>query len=58
MEKRTISVKIDCFTPEFLMIIPVPSSHDPVEYINDILEAILKEDLIYNVEWDFVDGIS
>lgn len=28
------------------------------EYIDEFLDTILCEDLKYNVEWDFSDGIS
>lgn len=58
MEKRTISVQPSCFAPEFEMIIPIPDDRDPEEYIDELLEAILDEEFRYNVEWDFVDGIS
>lgn len=55
--KRTIRVKSSCFISEFEMIIPIPEDKDSVEYIDGVLESVLKEDLLYNVEWDFVDGI-
>ena len=40
------------------MIIPVPDNRDSEEYIDELLDGILKDDLKYNVEWDFVDGLS
>ena len=58
MEKRTISVKPSCFVPEFEMIISIPLNRDAEEYIDDLLDSILNGDLRYNVEWDFVDGIT
>lgn len=58
MEKRTICIKPSCFIPEFEMIIPVPDNRDSEEYIDELLDGILKDDLKYNVEWDFVDGLS
>lgn len=58
MEKRTIWVKPSCFCPEFEMVIPVPNNRDSEEYIDELLDGILNDDLKYNVEWDFVDGIS
>lgn len=58
MEKRTISVKPSCFASEFEMIIPIPEDRDSEEYIDELLDGILNEDLRYNVEWGFVDGIS
>ena len=58
VEKRTISVKPSCFAPEFEMIIPIPDDRDTEEYIDELLEAILNDEFRYNVEWDFVDGIS
>lgn len=58
MEKRTILVKPSCFAPEFEIIISIPEDRDAEEYIDELLDSILNEDLRYNVEWDFVDGIS
>ena len=40
------------------MIIPVPDNRDSEEYIDELLDGILNDDLKYNVEWDFSDGIS
>lgn len=58
MERRTIWVKPSCFCPEFEMVIPVPNNRDSEEYIDELLDGILNDDLKYSVEWDFVDGIS
>lgn len=58
LNKRTIWVKPSCFSPEFEMIIPVPENRDDEEYIDELLDGILKEDFAYNVEWDFIDGLS
>lgn len=58
MEKRTISVEISCFGPKFEMIIEVPDNCDAEDYIGELLESIFKEDLWYNAEWYFVDGLS
>ena len=58
VKKRTISVRPSCFLPEFEMIISIPEGRDTEEYIDELLDTILNEDLRYNVEWDFVDGIS
>ena len=58
MEKRTIWIKPNCFIPEFEMVIPVPDNRDSEEYIDELLDGILKDDLKYNIEWDFVDGLS
>ncbi len=58
MEKRTILVKSSCFAPEFEMIISVPEDRDTEEYIDELLDGILNDDLRYNTEWDFIDGIS
>ena len=51
MEKRTIWVKPSCFAPEFEMIIPIPTDRDDED-------GILSTEFQYNVEWDFVDGLS
>lgn len=58
MEKRTIWVKPSCFTPIFEMIIPVPECRDDEEYIDELLDGILTDGFQYNIEWDFVDGLS
>lgn len=58
MEKRTIWVKLSCFAPEFEMIIPIPTDRDDEEYIDELLDGILSTEFRYNVEWDFVDGLS
>ncbi len=58
MERRTILVKPSCFAPEFEIIISIPEGRDAEEYVDELLDSILNEDLRYNVEWDFVDGIS
>lgn len=58
MEKRTIWVKPSCFAPEFEMIIQIPECRDTEEYIDELLEGILADEFRYNVEWDFVDGLS
>ena len=44
MEKRTISVKPSCFTPEFEMIISIPDGRDSEEYIDELLDAILNDE--------------
>lgn len=58
MEKRTILVKPSCFAPEFEMIIPIPTDRDDEEYIDELLDGVLSTEFRYNVEWDFVDGLS
>lgn len=58
MEKRTILVKLSCFVPELEMIIAIPENRDGEEYIDELLDGILNDEMRYNIEWDFVDGIS
>lgn len=58
MGKRTILVKPSCFSPEFEMIIPIPSDRDAEEYIDELLTNILDTEFKYNAEWGFIDGIS
>ena len=58
MEKRTIWMKSSSFAPEIEMIIPVPENRNAEEYIDEFLDAILRNDLKYNIEWDFSDGIA
>ena len=40
------------------MIIPIPTDRDDGEYIDELLDRILSPEFRYNVEWDFVDGLS
>ena len=40
------------------MIIPIPENRDAEEYIDELLDGILSDEFLYNVEWDFVDGLS
>ena len=56
-EKKTYRIWVDLgpFTPSVVMEINVPSMRDPEEYIDELLDGILNEDLRYNVEWDFED---
>lgn len=56
--KRTIIASMSCFHPEIEMTISIPDDRDDEEYIDELLDSILKEDLKYNVEWSFLDGIS
>lgn len=58
MEKRTIWVKPSSLAPEFEMIIYVPTDRDDEEYIDELLDGILNDEFRYNVDWDFVDGLS
>ena len=57
MERRTIWVVPSTFVPEFEMIVHVTDDRDAEEYIDELLDSILAEDLKYNVDWDFVDGL-
>jgi hypothetical protein len=58
MEKRTIWVKPSSLAPEFEMIISVPTDRDDEEYIDELLDGILNDEFRYNVDWDFIDGLS
>lgn len=58
MHKRIILVRPSPFDPEFGMIISIPDDRDDEEYIDELLDRILGEEFRYNIEWDFVDGIS
>lgn len=58
MEKRTILIEQSCFVPELKMIISVPDGRDAEEYIDELLGGILRENIRYDIEWDFIDGLS
>ena len=49
----TIRVKPSAFTPDFIMVVDVPITEDKEEYIDDLLESFVKEELFCNLEWDF-----
>lgn len=53
MEKATVRVQTSCFAPAFEMIITIPEDRDTEEYIDELLDGILNEDLRYNAEWEF-----
>lgn len=49
-----IKVQLSCFAPSIIMSIIVPSDRDPEEYIDELLDSILKDEFRYNLEWEFV----
>lgn len=51
---RPIAVKPSCFHPEFCMVITIPGDRDDEEYIDELLDSILNEDIKFNIEWEFV----
>jgi len=48
-----ITVEAGGFIPEFKAIICIPENVDEEEYIDDILEEIIKEEVWENTIWDF-----
>ena len=58
MEKRNITFKSTFFSPSFEMIITVPNDRDAEEYIDELLDGIFSDEVRYNAEWDFVDGLA
>lgn len=52
-KSTAISVSFPGFTPRFKMIIEVPVDRDAEEYIDDLLEEFVSEDMFYNLVWDF-----
>lgn len=52
-KSTAISVSFPGFTPSFKMIIEVPVDRDAEEYIDDLLEEFVSEDMFYNLVWDF-----
>ena len=52
---RKIVLKPSCFIPESIMEIAVPEDRDDEEYIDEILDSILTEEIRYNGEWAFCD---
>lgn len=58
VERRTILIQASSFAPEFKMIISIPEERDAEEYIDELLDRILVDELRYDIEWDFVDGLN
>ena len=58
MGKRTIYIEPIGAVPGFEMIIPIPDDRDDEEFIDEMLDGILKDKLRYEIEWDFVDRLS
>lgn len=54
MNEVRITVEAEGFFPGFIAIIGVPKNADEEEYIDDVLEGILKEEIWENTVWDFV----
>ena len=48
-----ISMQPSCFLPVFVMVIVIPENRDAEEYIDELLDSILSEDLRWNCEWEF-----
>lgn len=57
MKKTAIWIRLSRLAPGFEMRIPVPEGRDEEEYIDELLDEIINEDLRFNVEWDFCDGV-
>lgn len=57
VERKTILIKASSFAPEFKMIISIPEERDDEEYIDELLDRILVDELRYDVEWDFMEGV-
>jgi len=55
VKKHRIRVDLGCFTPGITIEIMVPESYDAEEYIDELLDGILNDNLRYNTEWNFVD---
>lgn len=58
MEKRTIDFCPAAGLPSFIAILEIPDDRDAEEYIDEYFDLILSDDVRYNAEWEFVDGIS
>ena len=53
MHKRKIFVSSSL--EYFEMIISIPDSEDDEEHIDWMLEQIIKPEIYYYLEWDFID---
>lgn len=52
-KESTISIKFSCFSPSVIMKIAIPADRDEEEYIDELLDAILKDEFRHNCEWNF-----
>lgn len=52
---RRINVLPSCFAPEIVMEINVPVDRDAEEYIDELLDGLLRDEFRWNCDWDFVD---
>jgi len=52
-QEYTIVFTPDCFHPDIKITIAVPADHDAEEYIDQYLESILNNNILYNCEWSF-----
>lgn len=43
------------FVPDFDMIVQVPDNIADEKFISELLESVFKEDLCYNLDWEFID---
>lgn len=44
-----------CFAPEIVMEINVPENRDAEDYIDELLDSVLRDEFRWNCEWDFAD---
>lgn len=51
---KTISFYPANSTIPITMTIAVPRDRDPEEYIDEVLDTMLNDDLRYNCDWEFV----
>ena len=52
---RKIRLDFGYFVPEIVIGIEVPEDRDAEEYIDELLDFMLNENMGYNVDWEFVD---
>ena len=52
---RKIVLIPSCFITKIVMEITVPKDRDEEEYIDEVLDSILNDEIRYNGEWAFCD---
>lgn len=51
--KKRIELHLSPFAPSVIVEIAIPPNRDSKEYIDELLDSILKDEFKYNAEWDF-----
>ncbi len=51
--REVILLSLPNFATKIRMEINVPNDRDPEEYIEEMIDFIFNENIIYDIDWDF-----